>query len=365
MKQLMMALTIALLATSCANGPDTGESITVSGKMGEAKKNHLGKIESVTTAGLASYNFVCTAFNAAATKVRSGFGDDGSFSVNVPAFTPFSCAIVDANDAVLASIKIKDTKTGMEDQSSSSMSLQSSVNVGSLIFDEDNPVIEIPIAKVATAQAVTVSKFSIDQVHNTSWKLTCVDRSDTQCSDFLAENSELFLRIVKATKNGSPVYGLGVWSTQADFNSCGAIDLTNDDKDEIKSSEDESGEFTWTSIVTAATFSNATSPSSACPLRGGSYKSLTTMDREVIQNYKTMSKLVINGNIFSLNDEDEDDSDTDCYYYNKTAVTFSPLNSTTMMGSFETAEIVSHKTGSCGDDEESDAATFVVKFTKI
>jgi hypothetical protein len=362
MKQLMCVLSMALLAVSCANGPDTGDSITVSGVMGTAKKNGMKNHSSISMVTLSGLNFVCTAFNKAATKASSDFANDGSFSVNVPANTAFGCAIVNKTSLkVVASMKIKDTNTGMEDKSSSSLALKQSVDVGSLTLTDGESVIEVPIAKVAAATATVAPKMTASDVHNTAWKMTCVDAADTACTDFVDESPEIFIRIVTATKDSSPILGIGVWATQEDFTACGSIDMTTSDKNDIETDEDGSGAFTWVNNVTAATFSNATSTSSSCPLRENSGSNGTYED---IDNIYTISKLVISGNLFSLNDENVDTSgDPGCNYYHKTAVSFSPENSSVMYGNFETAEAVTDCT-TPSNDEELDTASFVVRLTK-
>lgn len=366
MKQIMFVFLLCILAVSCGLSEDssvaTSQTITVSGSLGIASKklaiNSVDSVDAISAVDLTTLEMYCVAFNAAATSASSTFGIGGAFSVaGLPANTPFGCFVVNKTSKnIVATIKILDTGTGMSDQSSSSMSLGSSVSMGTITLVEGSSVIEVPKATIAAAQSTAAATLSVNDIHGTSWDLSCVG-TDAACADFVADSPEVFFRILKATKSSQAIYGIGIWSSLSMFTTCGSIDMDTDGGTDIVSRE--GGDFTWVQNTQGA-FTNATTTNSACPLRESG-----TADVDNIENYYAMDKLVVQGNMFTMNQEDED-STTNCYFYFKTSVTFSPSSATVMYGSFETAEVVREDVASAcaGHDIMDKKNSFVVKFTK-
>ena len=370
MKQIMFVFLLCLLAVSCGSSDDssvaTAETITVSGSLGVASKklalNSIDSVDAISAVDLTALQMYCVAFNAAATSATSEFGTAGAFSVaGLPANTPFGCFVVNKTSKdIVATIKIKDTGTGMSDQSSSSMSLGSSVSMGTITLTEGSSVIEVPKATIAAAQSTTAATLTVDQIHQTSWDMTCVG-TDPACTEFVADSSEVYFRILKATKSGQTIYGIGIWSDLAMFTTCGSIDINTARGAEIVTEE---GDFTWVQNTLGA-FTNT---STTCVLRDHSPDPAPNpVTPDDIQGYYAMDKLVVQGNMFTMNQEDEA-STSNCAYYFKTAVTFSPSSATVMYGSFETAEVMKDKVdGGCATDGNAamdEKASFVVKFTK-
>ncbi|MBT4792023.1 MAG: hypothetical protein HON90_10665 [Halobacteriovoraceae bacterium] len=361
MKKLLLTLVALSLFFSCLGGGGSGDSsssentINISGTMGTAAFVGNGLLEKGTSAlDLSALKMYCVAFNASVSSGSSDFGAGGQFDVaGIPTNTPFGCFVVAKSDSkIIATIKIKDSNTGMSDESSSSMKLGSSVSLGSITLTEGNPVIEVPKAVIASAQSTsTSSAMAVDDFHNTAWTLTCVDTADSDCSSFVTESPQVFFRIISATKSSTTIYGIGVWASQAAFGTCGSVDMTTTEASDITT--EEGGGFTWTQNTQGA-FTNASSTSDTCPLRDAG-----TASTENLSDYYTLNKLVISGSTFSLNDEDSGTNGS-CEYYHKTALTMNSVSATEMYGSFETAEIKSSGCGSVTDDR----ASFVVKFTK-
>mgnify|MGYP000406842160 CR=1 FL=1 len=81
-------------------------------------------------------------------------------------------------------------------------------------FVEGNPVVEVPIATIQAAQSTTAATHEPSDVHGTEWTLTCVDSSDSACSDFITESPTIFLRIIK----GKPTLFYGAFSAFERYN---------------------------------------------------------------------------------------------------------------------------------------------------
>lgn len=358
---------IGSLAFSCINNGGGGggssssssSTITISGSLGVAKSSSKRATKGVDAVDLDSLKMFCVAFNANADSATSNFGSGGSFSVKgIPADTPFGCFVVQkSNSSIVATLKVEDTNTGMENESSSSMNLKKDVSLGSITLTEGEPTVSVPKTRIEAAQSTKTTSVSVDDIHETEWDLTCVDNSDSNCADFVAESPKVYFRILKATKNGGKnINGIGVWASETDFNACGGFDMTATEASSIVT--DEGDGFNWTQNSEGNFIDNH----SVCPKRDSG----EAVSRDNIDVYYVMEKLVVSGTMFSLLQED-DYEEGNCAYYHKTAVSFSPKNTTTLYGSFETAE-VAKETSSGGCDgsggEEDSRASFVVKFSK-
>lgn len=352
---LISALFISCAKEGGGGSSSSGDTITISGTLGitSAKRNS----KSINSVSLNDIKMYCVAFNADADSGQSDFNSSGEFEVKeIPADTPFGCFVVQKSDSsIVATLKIEDSNTGMENESSSSMSLKDNVSFGSITLTEGESTISVPKSRVESAQSTKTSTLSVSDLHETEWDLSCVDSDDSQCSDFIADSPRVYFRILEATKNGGKTLnGIGVWASETDFDNCGAKDMTAADASGIQT--DEGDGFTWTQNTTG----NFVDNHSVCPKRDSG----EAVSRDNIEAYYAMEKLVKSGTMFAMNSEDEDDEDSDCYYYHKTAVSFSPQNSTTLYGNFETAEIRTDKTSNGCGGESDDHASFVVKFTK-
>ncbi len=364
MKKLLCLTMVLSLALSCGGDSSSGDGTTslvsVSGTMGTAKANGEKGISAIDLTALKMY---CVAFNASASSGSSDFAADGSFSLNMPANVIFGCFVVQkADSAIVATIKVKDNvNTGMSNEDSNSMSLGSSVNFGSITLTEGSSVVEVDKSIIDTAASTnTTAALSVSDIHGTAWTLTCVDSSDTDCANFVSQSPQVYLRVVSATKNAQTIYGLGVWASQSAFTTCGSVDMTSTEADDIMNSEGGSGVFSWVQN-TQGPYDQATSTTSACPLRDVG----DTASSDTLEYYYTLSKLVISGNSYGIVDEDAGTSGA-CSWYYKTAVNFSPKDATTMYGNFEIVESETEtSTGACGGGTlPNTKANFIVKFTK-
>lgn len=350
---------VAACSDSKSDSTAASDTITVSGSMGVSLFSVPGKVKT-TALSLSTLQMYCVAFNAEATSGTSTFSSSGAFSVaGLPADTPFGCFVVKISDSsIVATIQIQGTGSGLEDSSTSSLSLKQSVSLGTLTLTEGNPVISVPEAQIASAVSVeTTPTIAVDSVHQTSWTMTCVDSTDTACASFVSGSPQVYFRIVKATKSSQTLYGLGVWSSAADFATCGSVDMTAAEASSIVT--DEGGDFAWVQSTTG-NFTNATSTSDTCPLREAG-----TAGVDNLQNYYAFDKLKIQGSAYTLIQQDDFDNGGGCSGTHRTAVTFKPSSATVMYGNFSISEdYVEASPGNCGSDVDS-ANSFVVKFTKI
>jgi hypothetical protein len=240
------------------------------------------------------------------------------------------------------------------------MSLKSSVSLGTLTLTEGNPVVTVPEDRIADAKSDTItSTISADELHNTGWSLSCVDSTDSNCSSFITESPQVYLRILKATKSGQDIYGLGVWASSSAFSTCGSVDMKASEAAGIVSDENsEGGDFTWVQNTTGP-YTNATSTSSSCPLREG-----TTAGSDNLEYYYALDKLKVQGSAYTLIQEDEFNDGGGCTGTYRTAVTFNPSSATEMYGNFAISEDFEEASpGDCGSDTDY-ASSFIVKFTK-
>jgi hypothetical protein len=358
-----LLLTIFLLA-SCGGGSDSdssnSSSITISGAVTTASELTVSGLSAKGLAqkAITDYDMYCVAFNEAASSDSDSLAD-GEFSLELPADTPFGCFIVDpaANNSIVATLTIEDNS--QEDLAgqpvkSTSMSLGSSVSLGTLTFTEGSTEIIVSASQIAEAVSTKASDLDIDDIHNTSWTLSCLDSSDSACAAFVSESSEVYFRIIKATHNTEgQVYGLGVWASQEAFAACGSADVETGGMSGAVSEG-----YTFTQLTEGAFTSGV-----SCPLRDGG----DPAESDNLQLYYTLEKLIVSGNMFTLLEEEEETytglGGNPCTEYEKFSVSFTPSGASTLYGQFEQTEKVSGA-GCDPEDIESETSSFKVKFTK-
>ncbi len=364
-KKAMVAVLLGALLSGCVGG-DEGESglIALSGSLsGGAASSKIGASEklgsqSVDFGGLKIY---CVSFSDPPQIGEASIGLDGSFIVNVPAHVPLGCFINDAaTNQSLASLVIDDGVSGYAGNSSSTLNLSGSINVGPINLDLDTGVAKIPHAAIAPQLGVPGTSLDVAGLHDSSYIMSCVNSGnllmDDACAQFVAGDGDtVYMRVMQGTRAGATAYGLGVWRSKPDFLNCGGIDLMDSEKTYIETSDD----FTFTSVVTGASFVD---DQIACETRDG----LTPTSMEDPRQYYAAGPLVESGGTYTLNVGGDREIAPGCQAYERTSVNFTPESNLSHIGSFT---VSSHyvedalSPGACGGNI-SFQAVFVVRFTK-
>jgi hypothetical protein len=357
MKNFLFLLIFSTLIVGCGDDGDGSASssasgITISGQMSLSSAVNVQKYSAL---GIQDYTVYCVAFNASATSCSDQLDSEGNFScAGIPADTAFGCFVKDAT-SIVAALEFTDSTTGFENETTSSVALTGSVSLGSVSLNTTTGKATVSKSVLDGKKSTVESKVSVTDLQNTSWELTCVNTGDTvmdaACSAFVTESSSVFFRIITATKGETTMYGMGVWASQSAFQGCGSIDMTTTMKNSV---ETEDG-ITFTSISHGSAFTNDHGGSGTCKTESGS----APTEANDIDNYFSLQKLSISGNLYTLHEDDEW-TNGGCTYTHTLSVNIEPSSSTELYGAFS---IVEKESGSgCADEEK--AAQFSVKFTK-
>lgn len=347
---------ITLLMAGCGKRDDdtdvaADETITLSGSLSLAGANL------VADSSLSDLILYCTTFSSSPTAASTEFGSDGSFSLELPSGVPFGCFVNNKTSSATVGMFVFETgiTSAMGGSTSASTALSGSVDLGALTLSEGG-IITVPAVKLKDAvTATSESGIDLDLVHNTEYKLECIDAGNAAqyaaCQEMISEgNSDMsvFLRILKGTESGKKLHGLGIWESKAAFDACGGFDMTKDEVSKIKLEE----AIEFTSISDGAAFTVGTD----CPLRNDS-------EEEASYNLKKLfaqSKLNETASGYSFYEDDEQNNGDGCYAYHSTGIDLTGT-AAEMYGSFTTVEVRKN----CGIEEDVDTkAIFNVKFTK-
>ncbi len=374
----VMALTLVsvsswLLLTGCnkssdSSGTATASTVTVAGTMSNiATAASFNEDSAVETFAAADYKLYCVTFASSPTAATSAFAADGKFSLSLPANTPFGCFINSVSTNLpVATIMIQGSGSGFSSKSTTSMSLASNVDLGSLTLDLTNNRVVVPASAIAASSSASTAGISLADVDNYEFTMSCVTTGNTQmdaaCSTFIAQGNKVYFRILSGTQSGAVAYGISVWGSAADFNACGGIELNTLSKASI-----ETGGFTFSTSgdyapVTAAAFSNF---GGTCARRGETAftaytASTANAHADIRQNYCT-APMNSNGSGYSFVCSDSA-TVSGCSYSSSTSVTFTPGSSgAEMYGAFVTNE---YRNAGCGGGAKDQNAAFNVKFTR-
>ena len=360
MKKILLLSLLTVFFVGCGASDESSSSssdstITISGQIAESSPLTGNSLREAKA--LSDYTFYCVAFNAAASSCSDQLSATGEFScAGIPADTAFGCFVKDAT-SIVATLEFQGSGTGFSDDSTSSVALGSNASLGTVTLNTTTGKATASKSVIADKISNRNSAISVDDIHNTSWNLSCVDGPDqvmnAACDVFVAESPAVFFRLLKATKNSKAVYGIGVWASQTAFQGCGSIDMTSGMKAGIESQDG----ITFSQNATGVAFTADHGEGGTCPTEtGDAPQGGNATD---IDTYFALNKLQIDGNTFSLL-ESETFENGSCSNHHKLSVTFSPSSATVMYGAFD---MVDKYEGDC-EGEEDMAAKFTVKFTK-
>lgn len=363
----LVALALALSSTACSKKEEL-EDVADSGVKLQGKLGALGgqqKLQSSKVVALAAseYKIICSTLTADPQVITSLISDDGSFLLSLPANVPFSCFLSEiASQEPVATFLIPGVDTGFGSTTSSSLALNSDIDLGSLNPDLEAGEIAIPENVVAPALATFTVSFNPQALHNATWEMTCALSGDAQmdqaCQELKAEGeSSVFLRIINAQYNGEAVTGLGVWSSEAAFQACGSIDLANSDRADIESN----GYVLDAGVATAHEF---TADGVNCQKRdpAGDQK------MHNIRNYYAAGRLQPEGDGYTLYAESEDLMNPGCKRIHKTVVHFRAESDVRMVGQFNNGATyieLNNGLGDCSGLTRDIGKNLVMIFTKV
>ncbi|MAW08097.1 MAG: hypothetical protein CME61_07430 [Halobacteriovoraceae bacterium] len=348
----------AFLAGCGGSGSSSGSSsgITVSGQM--ALSSSLDSY-ALSVLSVTDYSVRCVAFDDDATSCSSDISSDGAFSCSgLPANTGFGCFVLNSTNAVAATLEFVDTDTGFDNSTTSSVSLKSSVALGQVTLNPTTGKATVSITAVESATSDATAVITVTDLNNTSWALSCISSGDTlmdaACASFISDSPNVFFRIITAQSGSTTMYGMGVWASQTAFQGCGSIDMTDSMKSGIESEEGSS--FSFTSVDTASTFTADHSTSGTCP----TYNESTPTEPNDLENYYSLQKLEVTGNLYTLHEDDEFTNGSGCTFREMLSVSFSPQSATVLNGAFS-VQMLESGSGCPGEEV---TAQFTVKFTK-
>jgi hypothetical protein len=332
-------------STPVGTGTNDDGTVTVTGTLA------LGA--SLTTSSLADLIFYCMTFESTPVATSSAFDDDGGFSIEIKANTPFGCFVNNkTTNKTVATVVIDSGETGGMGGSSSSMALAGGVDFGALTIGADG-TIKVPAATLTAVKTEAPATLDLDDLHNATYKMTCTGSGSIydSCMENLADGDgemTVMFRILKGKKGTTDISGLGVWENKAAFDACGGFDMTAAESASI--AEEDGMTFTQNSVGTFV------ADDTACPKRDTD----DPKDSDNIQKYYMLGRLVAIPGGYSIFDEDSG-SKGNCTYSNSTAIDFSGT-SEEFYGAFTSKD---YRSADCGDQSSrSDNSVFSVKFVK-
>ena len=367
---------LAILALgACTKPGDSASSsdlITISGALDGNSSSSVAmeasrlKAQSNSALDVTQYVFYCMTFSDSPSAAQSSIQADGSFSVQLPAGQPFGCFIKDASQGtVVATLVAKDSSSNFGSQSTSTISLSQSVNLGSLQLDLVKGEVSVPKSTLSPYETPHDDNNAVDlnAMDGKTYTLECVPTGDSvidaACQEQVTNNQaqdSVYFRLLKATQNGQPIFGLGVWASQQSFANCGGIDMTDAEKSQVQS--DANLQFLSGGVITGAAWSNDLN---ACPTRSGN--AATSMNDP--QNYYAVGPLVPTGPGYTLHVERDESYNSNCHWHEKTTVAFvnDPNNPGSLVGRFSSVEIREEMvSGGCGNSQNKNG-NFVIRLT--
>ncbi len=366
-KCVMGALLAASLVTGClgteeeAPAPVDSGLVNLAGQLGGGAQQKIS--QKVGALALSDYLVYCLSFANPPYAATAVVNADGTFSIPIPSGVPVGCFVnVAGSNEPVATLVVVGDATGYGGDTSSTLALNSSVNLGQLALDLETGTVEVPKTTIAAATVPAQAAFNVESLHDASYQLSCATTgnasADQACKDQLLEGgaeSTVFFRIMKAEKAGETLFGIGVWKSQAAFDGCGSIDMLNSEKSALQLEEGIS--FLVDGLASGAAFVN---DQELCLTRDG--QAPTSMQDP--RNYYAAGPLVASGNGYTMYHE-WSDQQGDCARHAKTAVSFFSDDGVNMTGNF--TQVLTHDEltpGACAG-LETNQSSFVVNFTKV
>ena len=347
---LISLLSIPLLSVpfvySCSDG-GSGD-----GDGGDSSSSYItlsGQISGLTLNLAASdYTVNCVTFEETPRAQSDSLDSSGNFEVQMFADISFGCFLLDSANEPVATMVVSDGESegGLGSDGAAGMSLSGSVDLGTLTVSDDGKI-AIPPSKIASVKSTTTTQIVEDDVHNSEFTISCsgISEDDDNCQDFVEESPSVFFRLLKATEDGIPAIGLGVWASEDAFNACGNVDLLSSEAQGVSFTQGVRGSFS----------TNTT----ACPVNddeGG--------DAGIPEARYALGKLFPNGGGYSFYNEYEWDRGEDCTEYEFFSVDFTGGDGVFYGLMQQYIEVVG--TGCTEEDEQDEVAfSFVVEFEKI
>lgn len=345
------------VACELANEDGEDAALLTGSIASSSASSKIAQSASLNSLSLTSYYIYCVSFEEQPVVSVGNIDSDGSFAFEIPLGVPVGCFLndVSSNQAV-ASFVIKDSSSGEED---SSLAVTGSMDLGVLSVDLEKGEVEIPKERIASRldEQVGVSFDADTELHGQTYTMSCIETNnaeqDAACNQMVSnDGNSVYFRVLKATEDWEAVEGLGVWKSEADFNNCGAIDMTDAERTDI-----ESDGVSFTRVTTASAYGSDTS---LCPLRDSS----RAAGRENLENYFALGKLEQHSGYRKMKVYDEFDYGSGCTRVDKTEIYFKPKGNGVFVGHFQTKEYWEEvNDGDCGSREES-VRQMLVKFTK-
>ncbi len=339
------------LMTGCTKASeDASGTVQMAGKLDIQSASQSKALSmAVSAQAVSNYEVYCVTFTQPPIAGQSAVDAEGNFALSMPASTPFGCFVNDLDSKKsVATLTVSGSDTGFGSTATTNLNLIGNVNLGELHLDLEKGEVVIPKEILAPVQApVAESKIDLDEMHNSTYKLSCIKSGDAEldkrCVKDLQEgdddNSEVFFRIINASRNGKAIKGLGVWESQTRFNDCCGIDLTDAKVADLAVKDAIS--FPVGGIVTGAAFSI---DEILCPLRnptGGN-------EHENVQKYYTIGELVQDASGYTLYAHDFSQANNDCQEENTTVVHFSGKSADKMIGQlFSKTKYYANVQGAC------------------
>jgi len=360
------AAVATLVLAGCGKKEDDAETsaiastITLSGtlKLGSTSLVDSPYQLASSTAPASGDIVFCVTFAEVPEAGKGTVGSDGKFSLTMPGGKPMGCFLNSSSGSTKATFIFADSgSSAMGSSTSSSVALGKDIDLGSISMSSDGKI-SIPYASIsgATASELTGSSnlgIDLDQVHGNSYAMSCVTTgdavSDARCKSDMSD-STVFFRVLKGSKGGVDVRGLGAWASKEAFTACGSIDMTDAEKAKIDG-------VTFTQGSTGSAYSS----SSSCRLRGQE----TTRNKDNLQDYYMLSAIKPDGmGGFSAKTNGEHKISATCTLYDETSIVFTG-SADAMYGAFIMGAFLS--SGCSASDAQNNSAyqaSFNVKFTK-
>lgn len=360
---LLLVLLSTLLNACIQPEEDTDEMAIISGSLGSNSSESLSaKLGAkVSSNSVSDYVIYCVTFDESPYSAQVNVDSAGGFALQMPLSRPFGCFINDAaTNSPVASIVIQDSSSGFSGGNSSSMEVSSNLDLGEISFDAESNTATVPRDRIEAHLAPSdASGINLADLHNTSYTMSCISTGhsdlDAACNNMMNDGNSVFFRIMTATDvDNNTVSGLGVWRSEATFQRCGSIDMTDTEKTSIEAEDS----ISFSQLTTAADY---TVDSTLCPLRETDESS--SMDN--LEHYYAANKLIENSSGYEFYTEDERDMGNGCVRHDVTAVSFRPATTDSdLVGHFYQSETWEESVdGACGSNVNVQAS-FVVKFDK-
>ncbi len=226
------------MTTGCTGSSSDGSSLALSGSITTIATRASG-FEDGFTVDITDYTVNCATTSPPVQTGSGAIAADGTFDVSIPGATnkPLSCFLVDGSDTKIADFLIADSSDqdlNGNDATTTSATFTESAELGSISFDPNAGEVTVPLANIASA--ISTEKPAAANVFDPtgSWTIGNIDftvpkgvkaacaQSDNECNG-PPSGQTLYLKLWKGikTSDSSDIFGLQVWDSPGQYNSCG------------------------------------------------------------------------------------------------------------------------------------------------